>query len=123
MILMFLGAWPLSSSQTLEYNVSERKLLPKNHPFVKALKKHIADGRELELIRILEGKMRRPGDRTTVILDDEIYAKIAMDDLNKGNYRSFYLEYSLRNFTGIDPIYPFNVEYVKKPKKRGSHRK
>ena len=74
----------------------DRKPLPENDPFVKALEKYVADGRKSELIRKLERNARSFG-RSTVVTDSQIYAQIAIDDLNKDNYRSPYLESALRD--------------------------
>ena len=124
MILMFLGAWPLSEQTTLRNEVLEKQILPKNPPIVKALEKYVAEVRKSELVRKLEGSF--DCGRSTVVTDTHINAKIAIEDLERGNYRSFYLEYALKNVVdeiGDCVLDPGTREYVKKSKKRKQYKR
>ncbi len=117
MILLFLGAWPLSSRQSLLWMVSEKKLLPKNHPLVKALEK-LDVHKKMRLRKKLEDRKENLlSYSTTDVSDDAVYAGMAIDDLEKGNYRSFYLDYTLKEIVeriGDCVLDPFTREYVLK---------
>lgn len=120
MILMFLGAWPLTEDEVLKHNVLEKKLLPKNHPIVKVLEKYSAR-KKAGLRRKLEHyKENLLSYSPTHVSKDAINASIALEDFDEGNYRSFYLEHALKYVVdeiGDYVLDSFTREYVKKPEK------
>ena len=123
---MFLGAWPLSSEQVLRNNVSEKKLLPKNHPFVKLLEKCSISEKSGLIGKLRDHMLRLKSYHSTVGFDNIVYAERALNDLESGNYRSFYLEYVLKDVVdeiGDCVLDSFSREYVLKKGRNSTKKK
>ncbi len=97
-MILFVGILILSNPSP--YNMEP---LPKNHPLVKALKKYVADGRKSELRRKLEEIAG-----SSLPSDSRLHARIALEDLDEGDYRSPFLERALKDI-GVGNSFYYNL--------------